>query len=213
MRHGEACVLHFHEQENSNFELGVVGSDLSLFYTFPPGAHTSDVWILKDCRYWTELFTIKFPQRAELYRFPSPNYIFFMHFHHSNKGDFLLVYALYIMIFDCWTRKLEHNADSRSEVYLESLVNPQINIWPGTSLADDLEEFFLVCSFCTSFLSKYRLRHWISLFFADKVTKHLNMCESIQQIVFSSSSCKHFSFFIGLVSGYMHCTYFSIVHN
>ncbi|KAF3642058.1 hypothetical protein FXO38_21324 [Capsicum annuum] len=103
------------KQDKSNFKLGVVGSDLSLIYTCHPGATTTDVWILKDCRSWIKLFTIKFPQRAGIYLLPSPIYTFSMHFRQSNKGDFLLLDTPFIMIFDGSTRKLEYSADVRRE--------------------------------------------------------------------------------------------------
>ncbi|KAF3642057.1 putative F-box/kelch-repeat protein-like isoform X2 [Capsicum annuum] len=120
-----SVALPFCGQDKSNFKLGVMGIDLSLIYTCHSGATTTDVWILKDCSSWTKLFTIKFPQRAGPYLFPSPIYTFSMHFCESNKGDILILNSSFIMIIDGSTRKLEHNADVEvEEIYLESLVSP-----------------------------------------------------------------------------------------
>ncbi|XP_055817576.1 F-box protein CPR1-like [Solanum dulcamara] len=113
---------------NSNFKLGVVGSDLSLLYTCRLGDTTSDVWILKDCRVWTKLFTIEYPQNAGLYIFSPPILTFSMHLRRSNKGDILLSHPGFIMIFDGSTKRLEHTINVEGcnppEIYAESIVNP-----------------------------------------------------------------------------------------
>lgn len=111
-----------------DLKLGVVGSDLSLLYTCRIGDTTSDVWILKDCRVWTKLFTIEFPQSAGLYIFSPPILTFCMHIRQSNKGDILLLLPGFVMIFDGSTKKLEHTARvggcNPPEIYEESIVNP-----------------------------------------------------------------------------------------
>uniref|UniRef100_A0A3Q7JAW9 F-box associated beta-propeller type 1 domain-containing protein n=1 Tax=Solanum lycopersicum TaxID=4081 RepID=A0A3Q7JAW9_SOLLC len=51
-------------KDNSDINLGAMGSDLSLLYTCQRGAATSDIWIMKLSRVnvsWTILFTIKYP--------------------------------------------------------------------------------------------------------------------------------------------------------
>ncbi|XP_059315925.1 F-box/kelch-repeat protein At3g23880-like isoform X1 [Lycium ferocissimum] len=114
---------------DSHFILGVVGSDLSLIYTCRLGTTTSDVWIMKDCGVnvsWTKLFTIKYPQNDGLYMC-SPIFTFSIHFHESNKGEFLLFLPPLIMIYDGSTRQLEHADDVKgcpAKIYVESLVNP-----------------------------------------------------------------------------------------
>ncbi|PHU16086.1 hypothetical protein BC332_17291 [Capsicum chinense] len=116
-----------HEHFQGIFLISRLGKYVNgkLYWASSTGATTTDVWILKDCSPWTKLFTIKFPQRAGPYLFPSPIYTFSMHFRESNKGDILLLNASFIMIIDGSTRKLEHNADvDVEEIYLESLVSP-----------------------------------------------------------------------------------------
>ncbi|KAF3622274.1 putative F-box protein CPR30-like [Capsicum annuum] len=98
-------------EANSQFRLGVIGSDLSFLYTCHLGATTSNVWILKDCRFWKKLFTIKYPQLASLYIFYSQGYTSSIHFRQSNNGDILISATPFMMIFDGSTRKLEHTTE------------------------------------------------------------------------------------------------------
>ncbi|PHT68861.1 hypothetical protein T459_28348 [Capsicum annuum] len=116
-------------EADSHFRLGVIGSDLYFLYTCHLGATTSDVWILKDCRFWKKNFTIKYPQLASLYIFCSQGYTFSIHFRQSSNGDILILATPFMMIFDGSTRKLEHTTEVEKcnpvEIYVESLVNPQ----------------------------------------------------------------------------------------
>ncbi|XP_047256051.1 uncharacterized protein LOC124888804 [Capsicum annuum] len=55
-------------EDYSNFKLGVVGSDLSMLYTcqLDPTTTTNDVWILKDCIFWTKLIAIEYHARRHV---------------------------------------------------------------------------------------------------------------------------------------------------
>uniref|UniRef100_M1DZF8 F-box protein n=1 Tax=Solanum tuberosum TaxID=4113 RepID=M1DZF8_SOLTU len=63
-------------KDNSDINVGVVGSDLSMVYTCHRGAATSDVWIMKHSGAnvsWTKLFTIKYPQNIKTHRCFAPS--------------------------------------------------------------------------------------------------------------------------------------------
>ncbi|PHT33879.1 hypothetical protein CQW23_25679 [Capsicum baccatum] len=123
-----SLVIPIDGEVNSHFRLGIIGSDLSFLYTCHLGATTSDIWILKDCRFWKKLFTIKYPRLVSLYIFPLQGYTFSMHFHQSNNGEIFISVTPFIMIFDGSTRKLEHSIEVEEcnpvDIYVESLVYP-----------------------------------------------------------------------------------------
>ncbi|KAK6788856.1 hypothetical protein RDI58_012654 [Solanum bulbocastanum] len=113
-------------KDNSDINVGVVGSDLSLLYTCQRGAATSDVWIMKHSGVnvsWTKLLTIKYPQNIKIHRCVAPAFAFSIHIRH---GEILLVLDSAIMIYDGSTRQLKHtfHVNQCEEIYVESLVNP-----------------------------------------------------------------------------------------
>ncbi|KAG5604083.1 hypothetical protein H5410_025575 [Solanum commersonii] len=123
-------------EDNSNFKLGAVGSDLSLIYTANLVATSSDVWILKHSGLhvsWTKQFTIEYPQNVGIYMGSPTTYPFSTHLRHSTKGDILLSLPGVILIFGGSTRNLEHTVDvvgcDPVEFYAKSIVNPFFWKW------------------------------------------------------------------------------------
>ncbi|KAH0660262.1 hypothetical protein KY290_029788 [Solanum tuberosum] len=138
-------------QDNCNYQLGVVGNDLSLINTSNFMDTSSDVWIFKNCEFWTKLFTIEYhPNLSHFMWAPHLSDAFSIQFHESNNGDFLLLLPPLIMIFDGSTRRLKHNVYVEGsvddggcdaiEIYVESIVNPLTIFDQGRRIQNHLAE-------------------------------------------------------------------------
>ncbi|WMV28455.1 hypothetical protein MTR67_021840 [Solanum verrucosum] len=142
--------LPIFRQDNCNYQLGVVGNDLSLINTSNFTNTSSDVWIFKNCGFWTKLFTIKHHPDLSLFMVSTLLDAFTIQFHESNNGDFLLLLPPLIMIFDGLTRRLKHSVYVEEsvddggcdaiEIYVESIVNPLMISDQGRHIQNHLAE-------------------------------------------------------------------------